>query len=353
VGGLITPGDPSTTSVIVVTHNSEALLAPVLDALLTDPHRPGEVVVVDSASSDGTLDLLSGRDVKVIARSDNVGFAAGCHIGAEASRGATLAFLGHDTVPQHGWLPPLLAALSEPDVGAAMATIENADRPGTFNTSGGHLTYFGMAWVSDLGAPIPEEDQPVDVAFPSGAAMAIRRSTWEDYSGFRRPFFMYHEDADLGWRLRLGGLRIVRAPGSRVVHNYDFSRSPAKLYHLERNRWLMLRSNYRRRTLAVLAPALILVELGTTIVAWRDGWLGEKRQAWRDAAAAGGVVREGRALVRANRRVGDAKMIAGMGHRLSAITQVRPPLGTGLVDVVLGLWQRVALPLVRILDRLP
>jgi GT2 family glycosyltransferase len=351
VGRLITPGQPSTTSVIIVTHNSEDLLPPVLDALFSNGGRPDEVIIVDSASTDGTLALLAGYPVTVLARRENVGFAAGCHIGAGAASSPTLVFLGHDTVPGEGWLAPLVAAIDDPAIGAAMATIEDAARPGTFNTSGGHLTYFGMAWVSDLGSPIPAETGLHPVAFPSGAAMAIRHSTWDRFGGFRAPFFMYEEDVDLGWRLRLAGLRLVRVPASRVAHHYDFARSPAKLYHLERNRWLMLRSNYRRRTLAVLAPALVLVEIGVTIVAWRDGWLAEKRRAWRDAARAKAVVAEGRGLAMVNRRLGDAEMIASMDCRLSGITQVRPPRGVGIIDGLLRVWQRLALPLVRLLDR--
>lgn len=336
----------------MVTHNSADLVRPVLEALLSDPNPPDEVIVVDSASTDGTLEVLTGFDVTVLAQSDNVGFAAGCHIGARASRGDTLVFLGHDTIPEPGWLQPLVAALDNPGVGAAMATIEDADHPGTFNTSGGHLTYFGIGWVSGFGETIPDESGPVEVAFPSGAAMAMRRQTWDRFGGFRPAFFMYVEDSDLGWRLRLAGMRVVRVPGSRVLHRYDFGRSPAKMYHLERNRMLMLRSNYRRRTLAVLSPALLMVELGTAVIAWRDGWLSEKVRAWRDAARMGVVVREGRALVAANRALGDAAMIDTMDFRLSGMTQIGPPRGVGVVDALLGAWQKLASALLGPFDRL-
>ena len=336
----------------MVTHNSASLVRPVLEALLSDPVRPAEVIIVDSASADDTLDVLAGFDVTVIANDENVGFAAGCHIGAGAARGDTLVFLGHDTIPAPGWLSPLLAALDAPGVGAAMATIEDAEQPGTFNTSGGHLTYFGIGWVSDCGEPIPDEAQPVDVAFPSGAAMAMRRRTWDRFGGFRRAYFMYDEDSDLGWRLRLAGMRVVRAPGSRVLHHYDFGRSPAKMYHLERNRLLMLRSNYRRRTLVVLSPALLLVEIGTTLIAWRDGWLSEKVRAWRDASRAGRVVKEGRLLVDANRVLSDAAMIATMDFRLSGMSHVNLPKGIAVADTLLGLWQRVSSAVLRFVDRM-
>ena len=337
---------------VLVTHDSAELVAPVLDALFADPVHPGEVIVVDSASTDETLEVLAAYDVTVLPQSENVGFARGCHIGARAAIGDALVFLGHDTVPRRGWLRPLIDVLDDPEIGAAMATIEDADRPGTFNTSGGHLTYFGIAWVSDLGRPIPsEEPGPVEVPFPSGAATAITRQTWDEFGGFREQFFMYHEDTDLGWRLRLAGRRVVRVPSSRVAHHYDFARSPTKMYYLERNRWVMLRSNYRRRTLALLSPALLLVEIGITLIARRDGWLAEKRRARADAATASLAVAEGRAMVKSTRVSGDAPILATMGHSLSGIPQIRPPRGTIAVDFLLRLWQQLVLPLVRLADR--
>lgn len=344
---------PGPASVVIVTHNSAGIVEPVLDALFADPIQPDEVIVVDSASEDGTLDLLAGYAVKVIASAENVGFAAGCHLGASAASNDVLMFLGHDTRPTPGWLAPMVAALEEPGVGAAMCTVEDSVHPGTFNTSGGRLTYFGIAWVSDLGKPIPAEEDLIDIAFPQGGAMAIRRETWERFGGFRPEFFMYDEDVDLGWRIRLAGLRIVRVPGSVVAHEYDFGRSPRKMYHLERNRWLMLRSNYRRRTLFVLSPALFLVEIGTTVVSIRDGWWADKRAAWKDAAGAGEWIRTGRCLANANRKLGDADMISGMDFRLSDISQVRTPLLTIFADFLLGLWKISVTPVVRLLDRLP
>lgn len=353
VGTLSRPEAPVAASVVIVTHDSEQLVAPVLDALFDDPGRPQQVVVVDSASSDGTRELL-GRypGIDVIASQENVGFAAGCHLGVHEARHDAIVFLGHDTVPTRGWLSPLVAALDEPRVGAAMATIEQGDLPGTFNTSGGHLTYFGLAWISDHGVAIADTEAPlVDVAFPSGAAMAITKETWSRFGGFRPEFFMYHEDTDLGWRIRLAGQRVVRVRDSRVVHGYEFGRAAWKMYHLERNRLWMLRSNYRTSTLLLLLPALLVVEAGTFAVAVRDGWAGQKLRAWRDGLTNRAVVRRGRALAESNREIGDAAMLAEMDHRLGSVTQVRPPKGTSAVDAVLGLWKRLVMPVIRLLDR--
>jgi GT2 family glycosyltransferase len=339
-------------TVIVVTHNSAGLVGPVLEALFNDPTGPDEVIVVDNASSDDTRWIVDQSDARLTPLDQNLGFVGGCHRGAAEATHPTLVFLGHDTIPRDGWLVALAAAVEDETVGAAMATIEQHHHPGRFNTSGGHLAYHGLAWVSDLDRPIPpEEDTPIDVAFPSGAAMAMTKQTWRRFGGFRQGFFMYHEDSDLGWRLRLAGLRVVRAPTSRVAHDYDFSRSPGKLFWLERNRLLMLRTNYRTSTLLLLSPALAVVEGGVWVVAARDGWLGEKARSVVAAFRARSTVRPSKAEVQSQRRIGDSAMLSRMDATVGAVRQIAAPRGVGLVDRFLIGFLRLVLPAVRLVDR--
>ena len=341
-----------TVSVVIVTHQSESFIGEVLGSLEGDSAGPNEVIVVDSGSTDGTREIVAGHDATWVELGANVGFAEGCHEGARRSTGSVLVFLGHDTTPEPGWLPPLVAAATAPGVGAAMATIVDRGRPDTYNTSGGHLTFVGLAWLSDIGEQIPEEEpELIDVAFPSGAAMAIRTEAWDRFGGFRPDFFMYHEDSDLGWRIRLAGLRVVRSSRSRVRHDYDFSRSPGKMYYLERNRWTLLATNYHPTTLAVLSPALLLTDLGIWVVALRDGWGAQKLRASIDALARRSRWRGQRARIDENRRIGDAAMLATLETRISTVGQIDAPSGVGFVDAVLGGFLRLVLPIVRLLDR--
>lgn len=338
-----------TTTVVIVTYQSAALIRDVLDALMSDPDGPHEVVVVDNASTDGTPAIVAEFDVRCIALGENVGFAAGCHAGASASHGSTLVFLGHDSVPEQGWLTPLVDALGEDRVGAAMATLVDADDPQAFNTSGGHLNYVGLAWISGMGESIPDDEPPVvDVAFPSGSAMAIRAETWETFGGFRPELFMYLEDTDLGWRLRLAGLRVVRSSRSRVRHEYDFSRSASKMFYLERNRWILLGTNYRRTTLVALLPALATAEVGICFVAARDGWLPLKLRAVISAIVGWSSWHTQRSLTEANRTISDADMLATMDTGISTVSQVAAPRGSGLVDTCLAGYLRLVLPLLRL-----
>ncbi len=181
--------------------------------------------------------------------------------------------------------------------------------------------------------------------------MAMRRTTWDRLGGFRPELFLYHEDTDLGWRLRMLGLRTVRVPGSLVGHHYEFARNPEKLFMLERNRWALLACNYRRSTLALLLPVLIVVELGVLVTAIRDGWGRRKLGSW---PAAWRLIRESAAWHRrlqTERTVGDAAIIESMGTSLAGVRQVEPPAGAGVVDGLLRLYRRLIVPLVRAGDR--
>jgi GT2 family glycosyltransferase len=341
------------TSVIIVTYQSELFIGRTLDAVL-ELTTDAEVIVVDNASTDATTAIVGQKNVRLVSLERNCGFTGGCHAGVAASSGDTLIFVGHDVTPTKGWLAPLVSAAHTGGVGAAMATVEDGAHPGTYNTSGGHLTYFGLAWVSDLGQPIPAGPGPdlVDVPFPSGTAMAMTRTMWDRFGGFRQSLFMYHEDTDLGWRIRISGLRVVRCRASRVVHHYDFARSAGKMFWLERNRRVLLATNYRLPTRILLSPALFAADIGIWIVAARDGWLKEKSAAYTAAIQARHTNAEERKAIKAIRSVGDAEILRTMEWSVSGMQQVAAPKGSVVVDAIFGAYLRAIIPIVGLFDRM-
>ena len=91
------------------------------------------------------------------------------------------------------------------------------------------------------------------------------------------PFlFLYHEDLELGWRIRLAGYKNVLAVDSIAYHDYEFKRSIQKFYWMERNRIIVHASHLSVWTLLLLAPFMLVAELGLIAFAIKGGWLKEK-----------------------------------------------------------------------------
>jgi N-acetylglucosaminyl-diphospho-decaprenol L-rhamnosyltransferase len=317
----LTTVSPATgLAIVIVSHNSAAHLPALLGALLEQMGADDELVVVDNASTDASATCAAevSEQVRVIETGANLGFGGGCHVGADATSAPLLLFVNPDSMPQPGCLERLRAAgASHPQWGAWQAAVlMPGDR---INTDGGVVHYTGIGWAGHCGAAAATlPPQPTLVAFPSGAAMAIRRPVWDELGGFDADYFLYCEDLDLGLRVWLAGHEVAVVPGARIVHDYDFDKGTAKWFYLERNRLRTVLSVYPPGLLSLLAPALAGMELALIAVAARQGWLAAKLRA--DAAVLGelGAIRRRRRRVQAARRIGERAFAARLTASLDS-----------------------------------
>jgi len=233
-------------TVVVVTWQGAALLSDCLDSLAkqTCPHR---LLVIDNASTDGTIELLRDRyphaEVRTLPR--NTGFAGGAQAGLAAADTEYIALLNNDASADPAWLAALVDALdADPDLAAVTGRMLLADTPELINNAGVGIRADGYGYDVGLGQP----DGPAyafrrEVFGFSGGAAALRTEAARRVGGFATPFFLYYEDTDLAWRLRLAGRRVAYEPAAVVVHQHSATAdqsSPAFAFHNERNRLLML-----------------------------------------------------------------------------------------------------------------
>jgi GT2 family glycosyltransferase len=307
-------------AVVVVTHQSAEYLPALVAALSGQLRDEDELVVVDNASSDGTAERARslGERVTVLESGGNLGFAGGCHVGADATSAPLLLFLNPDARPHADCVERLRdAASAHPDWGAWQAAVLLED--GRINTSGGVIHYLGIGWAGDCERPLadlPEHDR--EIAFPSGAAMVVRREAWNALGGLDRAYFMYGEDLDLGLRLWLGGARVGLVPAARVTHSYEFDKGSSKWFWLERNRWRTVLSVYPAALLALLAPALLAAEVGLLAIAARDGWLRAKLRAQAAGIVALPRTVARRRVVQRERRIGSREFAAHLTASLES-----------------------------------
>jgi N-acetylglucosaminyl-diphospho-decaprenol L-rhamnosyltransferase len=317
----IAPARVDALAIVVVTHNSAAHLPALLAALAPQLRADDELAIVDNASTDATPSVARAHSDRalVIETGQNLGFAGGCHAGAGATRAPLLLLLNPDSRPYPDCLARLRhAAAAHRDWGAWQAAVL-LDDDSHINTSGGIVHYLGFGWAGDCGLPaaaLPAEDR--EIAFPSGAAMVIRRDAWLELGGLDREYFMYGEDLDLGLRLWLAGHRVGLVPGARVTHSYEFDKGSSKWFWLERNRVRTVLSVYPPALLALLAPALLTAELGLLAIAARGGWLGPKLRAQAAALASLPRTLARRRALQRTRRIGSRELAAHLTSSLDS-----------------------------------
>lgn len=287
------PDSAAQVVVLVCCYNGRAHLPELLGSLTAsdDGDIDRRIVVVDNASTDGSGDYVREHfsDVDCVRIEPNRGFTGGNNEGYGHVRrcypeARYLVLLNTDTIVVSGWLRALVACMeSDERVAAAQPMIVLHPETERINTIGNRSHYLGFGMMEGYGEPVAKTQAGEGAMdFPSGAAVMLRMSALEVVGLFDELFYMYLEDADLGWKLRQRGDELRYVPGSVVQHKY-MPDAPTKYYrHLERNRWLLLLTYYRWRTLLLLAPALAVMEVGQCVYAATQGALGRKVASWGD-----------------------------------------------------------------------
>ena len=323
---------------IVVAYDSGAVLTRCLDALRDDGV---DVVVVNNGGRGLEIADAERRDgVRVVEAVRNDGFGAGCNRGAAATDADVLVFLNPDTVAQRGAVTALARRLEDPGVGVAQARLRLLRQPELLNSSGNVLHVSGLAWPGGYENPADELTELREAAYASGAALAIRAELFRELGGFTEELFLYQEDLELCWRVRLRGLAIVVDPEADVLHDYVLERADRrKEYYLERNRLVFLFTAYSARLLLLLAPVLLAVELGIAVLALRQGWLREKARGWAWLAGHGMWLNARRRQTQAARRVSDRQLARFLTPVLDPRMLELPP-GVGALNGVVSAWWR-------------
>ena len=272
-------------SVIVLSYNASMFIEQCVRSVLESDYPNFEVIVVDNGSTDGSYELLRKLfgaipNVRIMRNSRNLGFAEGNNVGYSDSRGEVVVFLNVDTVTEHDWLRRLVVALnSDATIGVAQPRLVSMEHPGSVDSEGGYMDYLGYIYL--LGGwyatkPIRKTKEPF---YAEGAALAIKRSVAESVllgaSIFESDYFLYYEDSDLCWRVRLSGHKIVCVRESVVHHQRAYAAgggSYTSAYNFTKNHIATLIKNYGLRNLLRWLPIVLLFEsLGAALLARRAG----------------------------------------------------------------------------------
>lgn len=214
-------------SIVIVTYNKAHYAYRCMRSLLDDDLPPFELIVVDNASSDRTVDLLRKiRNASAIMNSSNQFFARANNQAASAAKGEYLLFLNHDAFIHKGCVSSMMRTLdSSKDIGAVGAKL--IARDGRLLEAGSIIWRDGSCLSYGRGddPEKPEYCYVRDVDYSSAACLMVRREAFHDVGGFDEDFIpAYYEDTDLCMKLWERGLRVVYQPLAVATH-LEFSSS--------------------------------------------------------------------------------------------------------------------------------
>lgn len=227
---------PLLISVIIVNFNVREFLHHALVSLQKAMKGiKGEIIVVDNASDDGSVEMIRRRfpSVVSIANKTNLGFAKANNLGLKKAKGKHFLLINPDTLVQEDTLRVMLKFFEDnPDVGLAGCKILNPD--GSFQLP--CRRSFPTPWValtkmSGLSALFPRTrlfgrynltylspDETYEIDAVSGSFMMLRREAYEEVGGLDEDFFMYGEDLDWCYRIQKAGWKNYYVHSTKIIH---------------------------------------------------------------------------------------------------------------------------------------
>ncbi len=271
-GGAVSPSaaevSATDVSIIVVSYNTREMTLDCLASIAAETQRSHEVIVVDNASKDGSAEAVArvAQDdprLRLMAETDNHGFARANNIAAGVAHGEYLLLLNPDTVVLDGAIDRLLAfAERTPEAGIWGGRTVYGDgrlnptccwrRMSLWSVICRTTGLSGVFPQSDLFNPEAygdwKRDTEREVDIVTGAFFLIRRAFWEQLGGFDLRYVMYGEEADLCLRARAFGARPRMTPDAVIVHYVGASEQVrgAKIAMLLRAKILLIRDHFPR-----------------------------------------------------------------------------------------------------------
>ena len=213
---------PKVSVIIPVYGKVEYTLRLLVSICRHLPLNSFEILVVDDASPDDTVDVMKGvGGIRLLSNDVNQGFIRTCNLGAQSAKGEFLLFLNNDTEVTSGWLDELVSTFENfPGTGLVGSKLVYPD--GSLQEAGGIVWSDASAWnYGRMQNPLyPQFNYAREVDYCSGASIMIPSVIFNDCLGFDELYLpAYYEDVDLAFKIRTKGYRVLYQPASIVIHH--------------------------------------------------------------------------------------------------------------------------------------
>lgn len=248
-------------SVVVLNYNGKRYLDDCLSSLAAQTFRDLEVIVVDNASTDGSVEHIESNFswVRLVINKENLGFAGGTNSGIKAAKGEFILTFNNDARADSRLLEYLHKPMADSKVGVCGAKMLLDD--GRINSAGICLSRSGAAWDRGMFEPDNGQYDAREEVFGACAGAALyRREMLDEIGLFDEDFFLYMEDVDLAFRARLAGWNCIYVPEAKVLHHHGGTAgagSDLSVYYGNRNVIWYVIKDFPTRLLITSLPFII------------------------------------------------------------------------------------------------
>jgi len=234
----------SSISVVIVTYNGERFISENLKSLYRQTMAPHEIIIVDNASEDKTLNIVEKnfKDVYIIKNSKNYHYAKAVNIGVEKAAGESVVILNQDIVLKEDFIEMLYRRYEEEkkkeEIAGIVPQIRFNKQRNFINGIGNFVTE--KSWGSDNYFGAVDIGQFENLAYLGSAcfgAILVTKRGWTEVGPLDELYKSFYEDADWSIRAHLKGLKLLAAPKALVFHEFGGSYpSGIKLFFIIKNR---------------------------------------------------------------------------------------------------------------------
>jgi GT2 family glycosyltransferase len=261
-------------SIIIVNHNGYQWLRSFFPSVMDTNYPKFEIIVVDNGSTDQSLEYLRNYQdnlVRIIKLKNNLGFAQASNTGIREANGEIIAFLNNDIEVDKNWLIAAVEKLlSEDRAGAVQSKMMHYDKRNKIDCVGVSVDKFGIhVPIGYDEVDYGQYDELTEIGACCGGAMIVWKDVLTKTGFFDTKFFLYYEDLDLSWRIRLSGYKILPAQSSMVYHLGSATSktmpSANVAFHITKNHIISWLKNSRLITLILYWPVLLFLIAGYSL----------------------------------------------------------------------------------------
>jgi GT2 family glycosyltransferase len=252
-------------SIIILNYNGNEFLENCIESIFRETKQKYELIIVDNNSPDKSGEKFSKKyeSCKFILNKKNLGVSEGLNIGIRNSNGTHIVLLNNDLIVAPKWLDYLFEAYEEKGNGLYQPKFLKMKDKNIIDSAGNLISIFGFGFSREKGRKDNFQYNTIEeIGFAAGTCLFCSKEIFDKIGLFDEKLFAYNEDLDLGWRARLLNYKSYFVPKSIVYHHgsAQWKWSGEKFYLLERNRWIVLLSNYSIKTILKLLPSLLIIE---------------------------------------------------------------------------------------------